>query len=342
MSRLNNRDLDRLTSELSSFARSDVPMPQGLAQLSDSLSSGELKVLAGQLATSTDQGQPLSEALTTASVTTPPPFIALVRCGEISGDMGGVLDFALKHGRMLRRHRSSMSTILVYPTLVLLVLVIVLSFVAMFVVPQFKDVYDMLGAELPFPTRVVVGFSSIMSSWGALLLLLLVGIGIYLLVVVLMDKLPARFLELMPGVSNLVYLSDTAIMSEFIGHLLSRGVPLPEACHAASLVVYNGNMRRSLEEMASEAERGAASAGKLSSRVPATAAWLYRQGEARGTLPETCSGIARYCESRFELLSRRTLYMMEPVLILVIALLVGFVVVSFYLPLFNIPKIVGR
>jgi type II secretory pathway component PulF len=342
MNELNLKDLDRLTSELSSFARSDVPMPEGLRQLCESIPAGRLKKLTGELAEATAQGQPLSGSLRSSSIAVPPSFAALVRCGEISGDMGGVLDFALENGRRLRRHRASMSTLFVYPMLVLLVLLVIISFATTFIVPKFQDIYDQLGAELPEPTQVAVNISSFFLGGGFIVLPLLALVFLYLLVAAFREKLPPWLLNWLPGVRNLVYLSDTAVMTEFIGHLLAHGVPLPEACRAAALVVSQNEMHDSLVQMAATAEQGGVSSHELNPRIPATAAWLYRQGEARGTLVETCRGIALYCESRFDLLSRRTLYLMEPLFILMISVLCGFFVISLYLPLFNIPKLLGR
>lgn len=342
MSQLTEKEMDRLAGELASFARSGVPLPEGLAQLEASLPSGKLKNLAAHAATGTEQGRPLSDTLESGRVRVPASFAALVRCGEISGDMGGVLDYTLKHGRRLKQHRSSMATILIYPLLVLLVLIMIMLFAAVFVVPRFKDIYDQLGAELPGPTELLVQMSNFFAGAGFLLVIALVIVSVYLLVAAVTERLPARVMELLPGMRNLLYLSDTAVMTEFVGHLLSRGVPLPEACRAASLVVYRPDMRQSLENMAAVAEQGGNSSEKMNSHVPATAAWLYRQGEVRGTLSESCAAIAGYCERRFDLLSRRTLYMMEPMFVLIIAIACGFALISLYLPLFNIPKIVGR
>ena len=89
------------------------------------------------------------------------------------------------------------------------------------------------------------------------------------------------------------------------------------------------------------AEKGGASAEQLDPDMPATAAWLYRQGEARGTLAEACLGISSYCDNRFEIVSRRALYALEPLFIVLISVFIGFVTVSFYLPLFNIPKVLA-
>jgi len=342
MNRLNPNDLDRLTSELASFARSGVPMPEGLAQLHESLPAGQLKKLTSETAEATGQGAALSDALKSSSVKVPDSFVALVRCGEIGGDMCGVLDFALENGRRLRRHRASMSTLFVYPMLVLLILIIVFGLALAFIVPKFKDIYDQLGAELPEPTQILVGFSQFLASGGMLFAIVLVIASLYLVIAAFLDRLPQWMIGSLPGVRGLVNLSDTAIMTEFVGRLLDRGVPLPEACRAASLVVSKNDMRESLLRMAEVAEQGGASSQELNPGMPATAAWLYRQGESRGTLSDACAGIARYCEARFDLVSRRTLYLMEPLFILVIALVIGYTVIALYLPLFNIPKIVGK
>lgn len=338
MSSLNLNDVNRLMSELASFARTGVPIPEGLKQLHASLPEGQLKVLAAETEQSVRQGTPLSEALSSSSVQVPAAFVALVRCSEISGDLAASIDFGLKYSRRLKQYKTSTATIMIYPLLIFIVLLAITGVTTALVVPQFRSIYDQLGAELPTPTRMVIGFSEFMRSGGVVVLLGLLGLAIYLLIMTARDQLPMTILRFIPGVRKLTYLGDTAIMTEFVGHLVERGVPLPEACKAASLMVHNPDMRASLESMAAASESGATTAEHLNENVPATAAWLYQQGEQRGTLVDACAGIAGYCESRFDLLSRRMLFMLEPLIILVIAVVCGFAVVALYLPLFNIPR----
>jgi type II secretory pathway component PulF len=96
-----------------------------------------------------------------------------------------------------------------------------------------------------------------------------------------------------------------------------------------------------LGSMAKAAAQGHKVGPLLAGRIPATAAWLFRQAEETGSLPEACTGIASYCEDRFDRVSKRSLTVLEIILLLCVSLVVGITIVSIYLPVFQIPKVVG-
>lgn len=343
MAQLNLNELDRLTADLASFSRAGIPMPEGLRQLERSLTPGRLRRVSAHLAAELERGVPLSTALTTSPVQVPQEFAAVLRCAETSGDIRPILDFAVEHSRHLRRHRSALVTTLVYPAMVVLMLVLCLSFVLIFIVPKFKDIYDQLGAELPLPTQILVstGYFLAYGPFGPLFILLLLA----LLLVGVFPSLRNRAYRVMgrlPGFSGLTGLSDTAVFMKFVGYMTSRGVPLHDSLRAASLAMWHPRTRDMLRSMAGAAEGGHPVANHLSGQVPATAAWLFAQAEQHGNIPEACEGIAEYCEDRFERLSKRALAVIEPSLLLAVAMLVGMMLIAMYLPLFNIPKIVGR
>lgn len=335
-------ELERLTSELASFARAGIPMPQGLRQLEQSLGHGRLRTVAGFLAEETDKGVPLSEALQRSPVPVAPEFASVMACAEQSGDLRAVLDFAADHARRIQRHRAAISTALVYPAFVLLALLASGMLMLVFIVPTFKDIYDQLGAELPYPTQLVVWAGTFMTQYGGVLFVALV---VFVGAVIFSSGFRDRFYNAvgaLPGFRGLAALSDTALFMKFIGRMTARGVPLPDSLRAASTAVWLARTRDSLRAMAGAAAGGHMVAPLLSGEVPATAAWLFSQAEQRGDLPAACEGIADYCEDRFDRISKRALAVLEPTLLLVVALSVGFLVISMYLPLFNIPKIVGR
>lgn len=342
MSALSVNELERLTADLASFARAGIPMPLGLRQLEQSLGHGNLRKVAGYLAEETEKGVPLSEALQRSPIPVAPEFASVMRCAEQSGDLRSVLDFAADHARRIQRHRAAISTTLVYPAFVLLALFLSGSFMLIFIVPKFKDIYDQLGAELPLPTQMVVEAANIMAHDGVYLLVLVIGFIVACIFSRSFRSGVYNTVGAMPGFRGLASLSDTALFMKFVGRMTSRGIPLPDSLRAASTAVWLSRTRDSLRAMAGAAEGGHVVAPLLSGEVPATAAWIFSQAEQRGDLPAACEGIAEYCEDRFERLSKRALAVLEPTLLLLVALTVGFLLISMYLPLFNIPKIVGK
>lgn len=342
MASLSVEELERLTADLASFARAGIPMPAGLRQMEQSLGRGKLRSVAAFLAQESEHGVPLSEAMLRAPVKIAPEFASVMRCAEQSGDLRAVLDFAADHARRMQRHRAAITTALVYPAFVVLALGISTMLMLVFIVPKFKDIYDQLGAELPAPTQLIVDASNLFAHNAHFILLPLIAL---LLLVAFSREFRSRVysgLGSLPGFRGLAALSDTALFMKFVGRMTARGIPLPDSLRAASTAVWLGRTRDSLRAMAGAAEGGHTVASLLSGEVPATAAWLFAQAEQRGDLPAACEGIADYCEDRFDRTSKRALAVLEPTLLLLVALTVAFLLISMYLPLFNIPRIVGR
>lgn len=338
-------DLDRLASDLAAFARTGIPMPEGLRALRDSLPPGRLRDLSAHIAARTEAGDSLADAVASAPpvIAPPPEFAALLRCGDAGGDLRGLLDFTVEHGRRVARHRAAVGTAFVYPATVAAMLLATTHFLMAVVIPKFRDIYDQLGAELPLPTQVLMAYAELVSSpIGTALLLAVIGAVVALALSPVFRERFLRSIDGLPGLKQITALSDTALWTKFVGRMTARAVPLPQALRAAGLAVARADTRRSLAAMADAAEQGRPTAGLLAGGTPALSAWLYAQGESRGDLPAACEGIAEACESRFEILSRRALAVLEPTLLVVMAVLVGMAVISLYLPLFNIPKIVGR
>jgi type IV pilus assembly protein PilC len=342
MSVLSLDDQNRFLHETVSLSKSGVPLPEGLQHVARSAESGTLKAFSAHVAESLERGVSFGEAVKSSPVTAPPAFTALIECAEQGGDLNGVLDFALEQARRTKQYRASLLTAIIYPYMVFIVLVLVFLFVALFLIPKFKDIYDQLGAELPLPTQMVVNLSYLMvhTPMGLIPALVIVFMVLGLVVPALRQRLYQSFASI-PGFSGLIILSDTALLMKFIEKMTARRVPLPTVLHAADAAMWHRTSRRAVADMASAAERGLPTSGHLPAGVPATAGWLYERAEEQGTLAETCGGIAEYCNDRFDILSKRAVGVLEPALILTVAVVIGMLVLSLYLPLFNIPRIIG-
>ncbi len=341
MSRLTHKEFDQFAHELGSLVRSGLPLPEALLSLSKQLPQGRLQQLAEETAQATERGVPLSEALGAGSVKMPSEFIALVQCGEINGDMNSILQYVTAHSRRVGKFRTSMVTTLTYTLLILLVSAAILVFVANFVIPNFERIFQDLGAELPILTQYIITIGFVLKGPFGVFTLACIVVLIFLTVAntQFKESLLSRVAE-MPGFSKLAMSGDTSLYTRFLAEMLPKGVPLPVALRAAALAVSLRNTRKSLVAMSQAVESGQESFKYLAPQTPATAAFLYRQGEKNGRLGEACSVISEYCEERFERIGRQSIAILEPLMILIVALTLGIMVIALYLPLFSIPKLV--
>ena len=343
MARLTHQEIDRFAQELGSFVRSGMPLPDALHELASHVPPGRLQQLSREAAQATQQGTPLAEALRKSTITVPREFIALIECGEITGDMRSILDYAMQHARRVTRFRSALLTGIVYPVMLLVLLILVLAFIANFVIPYFIKIFEDLRVPLPMTTDIVFSTSPLFQgALGAIVVSLLILLLVLPLMMQSSREPILSFVSQLPGFSVLTATGDTAIYTRFLAEMLPRGVPLPMALQAAALAVTRNRTRLSLRRMSKAAEQGNAAHEYLDTHTPATAAFLFRQGEESGRLAESCAAISDYCEDRFERLGKYTMATFEPALIFIIAVVVAFVIFSIYMPLFSIPKVVGK
>lgn len=342
MAKMTLDDLDHFSRELAHLTQSGAPLPEGLKSFSNSMRRGRLKTVSAEAAQSMQRGKSLSQSLEETSVGVPPEFIHLVRSGETSGDLGSILTFAADQARRVKRHRAALATAFSYPIFVLITVALVFYLFSKTLMPKFADIYLQLGAaQLPPVTQFILDVGYFFRGTSGSIL----GVGLIgLFLLQFMPEMRDRHYRLMlkvPGMSLLATLSDTSAAMRTLSSMLSRGVPMSDALRTSKLVVWDADFRHSLEEMAVAAEQGHATGEHFSQKAPPTAAWLYGEAERRGDLAQACDGIARYCEEWFDRISVRSIAIVEPLLIVILGVLMGVLIISMYLPLFMIPKVMG-
>lgn len=341
MPTLHPEQLNRFCADVSGLVKAGVPLPEGLKQLEKIFDEKVLKELARATGEATAQGQQLSEALRKSSTKVPEEYIALVECGEKTGELATVLQFANRHSRMVRQHRSRIALAALYPAFIVSTAVILLSILATFVIPPMSSLYVSMGAELPYVTQQIITLLSPLTG--------IAGLGFSVFIAIALIALicsPAawpilhRIVILFSLSRETQVLSDCAIAMRFLSVMLRNGVPEATAVRSARLTVMDPDFAEALAGMADSAEKGLPIHQHLPGIIPATAVYAFRAGEERGTLPDVCEHISDLCLENFEHRSRRLVVLLEPALVLIVGIMMGTMVVAFYLPLFSIPKLV--
>lgn len=336
MAALGYSQLEFMSREMASLVRANIPLPEGLRQMAKATDSGRIGEAYQQIATSLDRGLPFSGAM--AGVSAPPEFVAAIRCAEVSGDMADVLEYAIEHCRRVDSFYGKLANMVLYPLTVLTAAMPILTFLCLVVEPKFETIFKELGGELPLPTQWFMAISHLMQK----------GVGVGVLVVsflvfvwtcspLYMRSMPF-LLQRLPFFRDLLMLSDLTMLMRFLERMLRRGLPFPTVLRAASLAVWGQTLRARLITMASQAEQGLMVFGTLQGLIPALPQHLLEQAEQRGDLVDTCPGVADYCESRFGLQAESHLRRLEPIIIVILGLVVGAIVVSLYMPIFELPK----
>jgi len=241
--------------------------------------------------------------------------------------------------------RSRLFQALAYPILVACVGALTVVVLLTFVVPKLSSIFDLWDQPLPLVTRCLLGVSSFMRQGGFVVLIVVVLVGLGFLGRMSKEKRKKIAFSLsgkIPFVKELFFLSDFVRLTRTWGMLLKSGVPLLEAIRSSKDVLWSPVMQNALEDLREEAVQGTAlqEAVRKSSWFPALAQNYLAVGETTGTLDQSFEKIAAFYERELDRRLRIMNTFLEPALILTIGLVVGFLVISLLLPIFEMSVMV--
>ncbi len=336
------------TKKLATMMRSGLAILPSLAMVRDQTESPALKQAFDQIYHNVESGKNFSEALAMHPEIFDPIYVNMVRAGETSGRLDTFLDKLVANIRKTIRIRKSIKSAMMYPSILLLVAAVVVAIMMVFVVPVFAQMFASIGAQLPAPTMMVLSVSNFVRDpyGGGLLLATLIG-GTIIFKQVLRRSLEFRkkwhqLLLKAPLFGELILNSNLAQISMVYGNLSGAGVQVIEALDITAESTRNEVIRESVQT----AKRGVFSGEPLSkllaqvSYFPPTFSQLVSVGEQTGNMTEMLETISSYFEEEFDSSVEKLSQMMEPLMIVFLGCVIGFILVAMYLPIFKMGQVV--
>jgi type II secretory pathway component PulF len=268
-------------------------------------------------------------------------YINMVRAGEQSGSLVEVLRRMATHFNQFAEVQAKFKSALIYPAMVCCVGAGIIAFFMFFMMPKFVEIFNGFGVELPLPTRMLIGFSTfLINYWWLLGLLLIVA-------VILFKRFQAsaagsqkidEWKMSAPIVGKVVKLNLFGQFSRTLGTLLENGVPVLTALKITEQVLPNRLLKEAIAKTRAAVTDGKTLAQPLAqSKVfPQLMVDLVRIGEETGDVPGALNNLADTYESELQIGLRVMTQLIEPLLIIVMAVIVGFLLVSILLPLFRL------
>ncbi len=339
--RMTMREVLFFTRELSDLLASGMTLGNALNTLAQRETGKAQDIVIPQLRDEIIQGASLSDALSKRSDTFSTLYISMVRAGEASGDLAGVLERLCRHYERVQEAREKILMALSYPVIVLVVGVITIFFIMIFVVPRFSQIFAELGSTLPLPTRILIGFSSfLLDYWWAITAVVLAIIAVarsYLRSEEGIRRWHAAQLR-MPIISGIVNANAFSQFARTLGALLHNGVPVLQALSIVENTVGNTLIAEEIKNARGRVTDGTTisaplAAGKV---FPPMLTDMLAVGEEAGDMAGALSHIANRYEYELDRSVKLLTTIIEPVLILVIAAMVGFVAISMLLAVFDL------
>lgn len=346
--RIGINDLISLNQELLVLFKAGMPIIPILDSLLEHRAGGDgnLYRILAQAREEVKAGMSFSAALERQEGFFPPLYLASLRAGEKTGDLSGIITRYIAYIKRVDAVRKKLLSSLFYPTILVAVAIAAISLLLIYVVPTFSQVYADAGSQLPLATRMLISFSNGLRSSSIVLLpgLILSGIGLqrWRRSATGRQKLDALKLKL-PLVGDLFFCYAVAGFSRTLATLLGSGIPLVESLRMSSGTLANHQLEQGMGRVTRQVEEGGRLGAALEQHrlMPPLALRMLGVGEETGALEEMLTAVAEHLEELIEEKSRLLSSAVEPAVMIVMGVIIGFIIVAMYLPIFKLAGTVG-
>ena len=335
------------TRQLSTMFSAGLTIEKSVSNLLHEEKNTRFRKILARVANDLKRGLALSEALAKHPGVFNNLFVALVHAGEISGSLHVVLGQLADYLEGVAETRRKVISALSYPCFVLVFMIGIIALLLLFVIPQFTEIYDKFGANLPGPTRVLVGISQLISqNFFAATLITFVSI-MFLWVVSKTERggYVSDFIKLKIPIFGL--LINYSIMNRFaktFGILVGSGVPILESIDLVQKVVSNKVVEKGLNLVRGLVKDGFSISVSMKKSLvfPPTLVQLVATGEETGEMDKLLDKAAQFYEKQVDAIVDRLTSLIEPLLIVSIGSVVAIIVITIYLPVFQLGNALRR
>jgi type IV pilus assembly protein PilC len=326
--------------QFNTLVRAGLPILRALDLLAERAAAARLRPILEDVRQRVRTGALLSEAMA-AQGAFPPVYITVIAAGERSGNLTGVLEQYISYLRVTTGFRSRLITALIYPAVLVLVAIIVVSYLATYALPKFAELYAQLNVPLPASTRFLLAIAIPLRSYFAVIAILIVAgaIGIFLWTrstrgAIAVDRLKPRI----PLFGDIWLKSQIAQFVRTLSTLLSGGTPLVPALRTSAAAIGSKLVSTSVVQAADRVKEGQSLHVSLAETrlVPGMALEMIEVGEASGALTAMLTSVAEFYEADVDTQLTRSLSWIPIVILVVMAVVVGFILISLYLPMFSL------
>ncbi|HKQ86913.1 MAG TPA: type II secretion system F family protein [Candidatus Acidoferrales bacterium] len=326
--------------QFNTLVRAGLPILKALDLLAERAAAPKLRPILVDVRDRVRNGALLSEALA-AQGSFPPVYITVISAGERSGDLSGVLDRYIAYLRTSTSFRSKLITTMIYPIVLICFACAVVTYFIVYALPQFADLYKQLDIALPWATRTLLAIAEPLRSYF-LVFLIVAAIAAAALFVwtrsergaLSIDRLKPRI----PVMGDIWLKAQIAQFVRTLSTLLGGGAPLVPALHTAAEAISNRLFSTSIVQSADRVKEGRSLHASLAETglMPGLALEMIEVGEASGALTPMLSSLAEFYEEEVGNRLQRALSYIPILILVVMAVVVGFIVISIYLPMFSL------
>ncbi len=345
LARIRPAEIGMMTRQLATLMGAGFPLVSALEAVITQTESARLKTIVAQLREKIVEGQSLADALKAYPGIFSAVYTNMIRAGEASGTLELVMerlaDISEKQEAMKSRIRAAMT----YPILMLLLGSAILFFLMTHVVPNITGIFVEMQRTLPAPTRVLIQISHFLQRYLVVILLALPVLGIAGRQLFKTEKgrrMFDRALFKLPIVSSIVRKLSTARFAQMLGSLIENGIPMLNALQVVRGITGNRLFGQTIDKAAEDVSKGQGLAHSLRGMeiMPSLAVQMIEVGEQSGELEKMLAKVAEFYENQLENQLLGLTSLMEPLMIVAMGLIIGFIVLSICLPIFEMNQLI--
>ena len=341
-------DIAVFSRQLATMLKAGVPLVQAFDIVGTGHENASMQKLIMSVKADVEGGSALAEALAKHPIYFDDLFVNLVEAGEQAGALETLLEKIATYKEKTEALKTKIKKAMTYPLSVMVVAIIVSAILLIFVVPTFNELFAGFGAELPAFTQMVVGLSDFVIEWGWLIALIVFAAITGFIQAkkrsrAFAEQLDRLYLKL-PLIGALTRSSAVARFSRTLATMFSAGVPLVEAMQSVAGASGNSVYKKEILRIRDDISGGSTLQSSLAQNkdlFPNMLVQMVGIGEESGALDEMLSKVAEYYEADVDTVVDNLTAMMEPMIMVFLAIVIGGLVIAMYLPVFKMGEVVS-
>lgn len=332
--------LVKYLQQLSMLINSGIGILEAHKMLLKGTTDKHLKKAMTSIIEKLEEGQAFSMALASENDLFPPLMISMIKAAEMSGTLDiNLKKLAVYYEKRLKSRKKIVSA-LIYPAILLILSIGVSIFLMVGIVPLFVELFDDFGAELPLITQITMAISNGITNYWWLILLVMISVVFLYKTLMKVPKFRYKQDEInlkIPLLGPLIAIDSLSSIFSTMANLLSSSVKFSTTLDLSSEIVSNNVMKKVLLDAKMTIERGGALSQSFeeSPYVPIHTSQMMRVGETTGNLDEMLQKLSEIYEEEVDMVAERLKTILEPMIIIIIAILIGFIVAAIMIPMFS-------
>jgi len=338
---MKDKDLNFFLTQLSTYIKAGIPLIDSINILSNQAKEKQVKNLYNRIVFELNSGATFSDALSKQGVVFPRLLINMIKTSELTGNLTGVLDDMAEYYKNSDENRKQIISAMTYPAVIFIVAIVVLVYIVLYVVPEFTNMYSQMGSELPAITKVIMSVSDFLAA--NLLYVILVVIAIFTILIILYKNVTTFrqavqwILMHIPVIKDIIIYNEIIMFTKTFASLINYDVFITDSMEILGKITNNEIYKNLIKDAVINLSNGngVSVAFKDHWAFPPIAYEMLLTGERTGRLGTMMSKVSEYYNTEQKSLVTQLKSLIEPIMIIFLAVVVGIVLLAVIVPMFN-------